>query len=60
VVHEGIARSGKIDILLTNSGGPPAGPFESLEDNLRLSNSLLPLPRPLAPGETLVLELIRR
>lgn len=30
VVKEGIAKFGKIDILLTNSGGPPAGPFESL------------------------------
>lgn len=31
VVREGLARYGKIDIVLTNSGGPPAGPFESLE-----------------------------
>ncbi len=30
VVRDGIAKFGKIDILLTNSGGPPAGPFESL------------------------------
>lgn len=30
VVREGIARFQKIDILLTNSGGPPPGPFESL------------------------------
>jgi 3-oxoacyl-[acyl-carrier protein] reductase len=30
VVREGIAKFGQIDILLTNSGGPPAGPFESL------------------------------
>lgn len=30
VCREGIARFGQIDILLTNSGGPPAGPFESL------------------------------
>ncbi len=30
LVREGIARFGRIDILLTNSGGPPAGPFESL------------------------------
>jgi len=30
VVREGIAKFGRIDILLTNSGGPPAGPFESL------------------------------
>ena len=31
VTREGIARFGKIDILLTNSGGPPAGPFDSLD-----------------------------
>lgn len=31
VVREGIARFGKIDIILTNSGGPPPGPFESLD-----------------------------
>jgi 3-oxoacyl-[acyl-carrier protein] reductase len=30
VVRDGTAKFGKIDILLTNSGGPPAGPFESL------------------------------
>jgi 3-oxoacyl-[acyl-carrier protein] reductase len=30
VVREGLSCYGKIDILLTNSGGPPAGPFESL------------------------------
>jgi 3-oxoacyl-[acyl-carrier protein] reductase len=31
VVAEGIARFGRIDILVTNSGGPPPGPFESLD-----------------------------
>jgi 3-oxoacyl-[acyl-carrier protein] reductase len=30
IVSEGIARFGQIDILVTNTGGPPAGPFESL------------------------------
>jgi 3-oxoacyl-[acyl-carrier protein] reductase len=30
VVDEALAQFGKVDILLTNSGGPPAGPFESL------------------------------
>ena len=30
VAKEGIARFGRIDILLTNSGGPPPGSFESL------------------------------
>ncbi len=32
VVREGLARFGRIDILLTNSGGPPAGSFEALDD----------------------------
>ena len=31
VVAAGIERFGKIDILVTNSGGPPAGPFDSLD-----------------------------
>lgn len=30
LVAAGIERFGKIDILVTNSGGPPAGPFDSL------------------------------
>lgn len=30
VAAAGIQQFGKIDILLTNSGGPPPGPFESL------------------------------
>ncbi|HKP69350.1 MAG TPA: SDR family oxidoreductase [Pyrinomonadaceae bacterium] len=30
IVNEGIARFGQVDILVTNTGGPPAGPFESL------------------------------
>jgi 3-oxoacyl-[acyl-carrier protein] reductase len=29
VVEAGVAELGRIDILITNSGGPPAGPFES-------------------------------
>jgi len=29
VIDEAIAAYGKIDILVTNTGGPPAGPFES-------------------------------
>ena len=29
LVTSGVDRFGKIDILFTNSGGPPAGPFES-------------------------------
>jgi 3-oxoacyl-[acyl-carrier protein] reductase len=27
----GVERFGRIDILVTNAGGPPAGPFESIE-----------------------------
>ena len=30
VIREAIARLGKIDILVTNAGGPPSGKFESL------------------------------
>jgi 3-oxoacyl-[acyl-carrier protein] reductase len=30
VAREGIAKFGRIDILLTNSGGPPPAPFEAL------------------------------
>ncbi len=30
IVTQGIDRFGRIDILVTNSGGPAAGPFESL------------------------------
>jgi len=29
VILEAMAQFGKVDILLTNSGGPPAGPFEA-------------------------------
>ena len=29
LISAGLERFGKIDILFTNSGGPPAGPFES-------------------------------
>jgi 3-oxoacyl-[acyl-carrier protein] reductase len=29
LVESGIERFGRIDILVTNTGGPPAGPFES-------------------------------
>lgn len=29
LVTEAIARLGRVDILVTNTGGPPAGPFES-------------------------------
>src|SRR6266700_637014 len=30
VVHSGLERFGRIDILVTNAGGPPAGQFEAL------------------------------
>src|SRR5262245_12847617 len=30
LVQSGVARFGRIDILVTNAGGPPAGQFESL------------------------------
>jgi 3-oxoacyl-[acyl-carrier protein] reductase len=33
VVNAGIQRFGGIDVLITNAGGPPAGPFESHDDN---------------------------
>src|SRR5438046_3705735 len=29
LVQSGIQRFGRIDVLVTNGGGPPAGPFES-------------------------------
>jgi 3-oxoacyl-[acyl-carrier protein] reductase len=29
VVREGLGAFGRIDVLVTNTGGPPAGPFES-------------------------------
>jgi 3-oxoacyl-[acyl-carrier protein] reductase len=29
IVHEGLERFGQIDILVTNTGGPPSGRFES-------------------------------
>ncbi len=52
----GIERFGKIDILVTNSGGPPAGPFDSLsreswEDATRiLLTSVIELTKLILPG----------
>jgi len=43
VVREGLATFGQIDILLTNSGGPPAGPFESLTNEQWASATALVL-----------------
>lgn len=31
VVDAGLQRFGRIDVLVTNAGGPPSGPFESLD-----------------------------
>jgi 3-oxoacyl-[acyl-carrier protein] reductase len=33
VVNAGLERFGRIDVLVTNAGGPPAGPFESLSQD---------------------------
>lgn len=56
VVRTGLERFGHIDILVTNSGGPPAGSFESLaprdwEAATRLVlTSVLELTREVLPG----------
>ncbi len=56
VVHDGLERFGRIDILVTNSGGPPTGSFESLsrdmwEEATRLTlTSVLNLTRAVLPG----------
>jgi 3-oxoacyl-[acyl-carrier protein] reductase len=56
VVDETLAQFGKVDILLTNSGGPPAGPFESLtaetwEESTRLVlGSVVAFCRSVVPG----------
>lgn len=55
VVRTGIDRFGRIDVLVTNAGGPPAGPFEqhsaeawqravrlNLESVLNLTRAVLP------------------
>ncbi len=34
LVRSGLDRFGRIDILVTNGGGPPAGPFESLSSEV--------------------------
>jgi 3-oxoacyl-[acyl-carrier protein] reductase len=56
VVEQGLARFGRIDILVTNVGGPPAGLFESLSrasweaaTDLLLT-SVLDLTRLILPG----------
>lgn len=56
IVGEGIERFGRIDILVTNSGGPPAGTFYSIrrEDwdaaTRGLLNSVIDLTRLVLPG----------
>ena len=56
VVAAGLARFGRVDILVTNAGGPPAGVFESLtrqdwEAATRLTlTSVLELTRAVLPG----------
>lgn len=56
VVNTGIERFGRIDILVTNAGGPPAGRFEQLtheqwEDAIRLTLfSAIELTRQVLPG----------
>jgi 3-oxoacyl-[acyl-carrier protein] reductase len=56
VVRAGLEKFGRIDILVTNAGGPPAGKFESLtreawESATRLTlQSVLELTRNVLPG----------
>jgi 3-oxoacyl-[acyl-carrier protein] reductase len=56
VVNSGLQRFGRIDILVTNAGGPPTGQFESLsreswEAATRLTlHSVLELTRQVLPG----------
>jgi 3-oxoacyl-[acyl-carrier protein] reductase len=56
VVQTSIAHFGRIDVLVTNAGGPPAGPFESHDDEawraaVRLNlESVIALVRGALPG----------
>jgi 3-oxoacyl-[acyl-carrier protein] reductase len=56
VVESGVDRFGRIDILVTNAGGPPAGRFEQLtheqwEEAIRLTLfSAIELTRQVLPG----------
>src|SRR6476646_6279339 len=56
VVNAGLERFGRIDILVTNNGGPPAGQFESLSQSqweaaVRLTlYSAIELTRQVLPG----------
>jgi 3-oxoacyl-[acyl-carrier protein] reductase len=56
IVGAGLERFGRIDVLVTNAGGPPAGTFDSLgarewEEATRLTlTSVLELTRAVLPG----------
>jgi len=56
IVSEGVNRFGQIDILVTNTGGPPTGKFEAIsredwDDAIRgLLTSVLDLTRLVLPG----------
>jgi 3-oxoacyl-[acyl-carrier protein] reductase len=56
IVSEGVERFGRIDILITNTGGPPTGKFETLsrenweEATRGLLTSVLDLTRLVLPG----------
>jgi 3-oxoacyl-[acyl-carrier protein] reductase len=56
VVKAAFAELGKVDILVTNSGGPPSGPFESLTPEMwdsatrLLLKSAVELTRAVLPG----------
>lgn len=56
VVQEGEQRFGRIDILVTNTGGPPAGPFENLTPDMweaatrLLLGNVLEFTRAVLPG----------
>jgi 3-oxoacyl-[acyl-carrier protein] reductase len=56
VVNAGLEQLGRIDVLVTNSGGPPAGPFESHAPDAwesawrQLFESVVALTRAVLPG----------
>lgn len=56
VVNAGIDHFGRVDVLVTNAGGPPAGPFESHDDEawraaIQLNlESVVGLTRAVLPG----------